>query len=250
MKKQIKRLNDFIMGTRPNNTIFSFNYHNISHVVKYLKAFKNQVKTSDNVILDVGCGASPYYELFEDITTKYIAVDMKESLPVTETRNIIQKIGFAEELPIESESVDIVLSNQVLEHVLDEREAVKESFRVLKKGGYFVGSVPHISPIHLEPYDFRRFTALGLEKLFQDNNFEIIDINGNGSVYKALALTMTMDWFLSSYEKDQSQRFHTAKHLALFWLTGWINILALLGDKIFGDKKRSPSNYCWIARKN
>lgn len=247
--KIYNRLTRFIMGRRPFNTIFSFNYHNIRPIVKFLNKTKSKIDSNDKIILDVGAGASPYYELYQDVAGKYIVVDMKSALPVEETRDITQKVGVAEDLPIESESVDIVLSNQVLEHVLDERKAVQESFRVLKKGGLFIGSVPHISPIHLEPYDFRRFTYYGLKKILEDNDFKVLEIEGNGGAHKAMAMTLTMDWYLSINEEGKSQKFNGFRHTLFFLINGMMNVLGILGDKLLGDKKRSPSNYCWIAIK-
>lgn len=249
IRRVYNKLNTIIMGKRPFNTIFSFNYHNIRPIVNFLNKSKLEIDSNDKILLDIGAGASPYYEIFEDVVANYIVVDMETALPKKEVRDIIQKVGIAESLPIESESVDIVLSNQVLEHVLDERKAVQESFRVLKNGGLFIGSVPHISPIHLEPFDFRRFTYYGLKKLLEDNNFKVLEIEGNGGVHKAMALTLTMDWYLSRNEEGKFQAFNSFKHSAFFLVNGLINLLGIIGDKILGDKKRSPSNYCWIAIK-
>ena len=249
LRRIYNNLNVFIMGKRPFNTIFSFNYHNIRPIVNFLNKSKSKFDSIDKILLDVGAGSSPYYEIFKDKVASYIVVDLESALPENEVRNIVQKIGVAESLPIESKSVDIVLSNQVLEHVLDERKAVQESFRVLKNGGLFIGSVPHISPIHLEPYDFRRFTYYGLKKLLEDNHFKVLEIEGNGGVHKAMALCLMMDWYLSRIEEGKSQTFYDFRHTAFFLVNGLINVSGILGDKIFGDKNRSPSNYCWIAIK-
>lgn len=248
--KVVAKFSILIFGKRPYNTIFSFNYHNITHIVKFQKSSVRNYFHNENLkLLDVGAGASPYYELFEKHVSEYIVVDIKSSLPLNEKREIIQLEGFAEDLPIDTDTIDVVVSNQVLEHVNDDIKAVKEAARVLKTGGIFIGSVPHISPIHLEPFDFRRYTELGLKKILEENEFEVIKIEGNGGVHKALALTLTMDWFLTKYKENQSQKFHNIRHLILFPLTGFINIMAIVLDFLIGDKKRSPSNYCWIAKK-
>lgn len=252
MRKKINqilyRLELFILGRRPFNTIFSFNYHNISHIVKYLKKASEQIQPGSTIV-DVGAGYSPYYELFQHKAAKYIAVDFVASLPPNESRNIIQVPGTSEKLPLETESADVILSNQVLEHVIDERLSVSESFRVLKKGGVFIGSVPHISPIHLEPYDYRRFTNYGLKLLFEEAGFKIISIEGNGGVHRAMALSVTMDWFLTTHKEGEPQVFRSRRHFLLFPITGFVNVLAMLLDYLIGDRKRSPSNYCWIAVK-
>lgn len=243
-------MNDRIMGKRPYNTIFSFNYHNIRHIVKFLEAFKNNYITKrDNVLLDVGAGGSPYFEIFKDVVSRYISVDMKSSLPINETRNIEQIVGTAELLPIESNSIDILLSNQVLEHVMDDRKSCIESYRVLKPNGFFIGSVPHISPIHLEPYDFRRFTFYGIKQLLEESGFKVLIIQGNGGIHKALALSLLMDWYLTTVTENKEQKFNYYLHFYFFGLNGLINLLGIIGDKLLKDKKRSPSNYCWIAIK-
>ncbi|MBK8805327.1 MAG: methyltransferase domain-containing protein [Bacteroidales bacterium] len=246
-----KKLKIFILGRRPFNTIFSFNYHNIHHIVCFKKKFIHEYLTSKKyTFLDVGAGYSPYYELFEPYSNEYIVVDLEVSLPKNEKRNISQKIGFAESLPIQDNSIDIVISNQVLEHVNNDLESVKESYRVLKPNGFFIGSVPHISPIHLEPYDYRRYTELGLRKILEDSDFKIVKIEGNGGVHRAFAVTVMMDWYLSEFKLDENQYFREKLHFRLFLLNGFINSMAILMDFLIKSRKRSPSNYSWIAIKN
>ncbi len=46
------------------------------------------------------------------------------------------------EMPYESGSFDVVLCSHVLEHVDDDKKAVKELFRVLRKGGWGIVMVP------------------------------------------------------------------------------------------------------------
>lgn len=238
-----------IMGKHPYNTIFSYNYHNIRGILSFFKKLVVQYQGADKkIIIDVGGGKSPYFKIFENISKKYYVVDFKIAMPENEDRNIIQIEGIAEKLNFNSEFADIIMSNQVLEHVSDERLAVKEAHRVLRKGGIFIGSAPHISPIHLEPYDYRRFTSFGIIKLLEENGFSNIKVEGNGGVFKAVALLLLMDWFLYK-NKGKNQEFNIAKHLIFAPLTFFINLTCLIADKIFQNKHRSPSNYCWSAVK-
>lgn len=46
------------------------------------------------------------------------------------------------DLPFEDESFDIVFCNHVLEHIEDDRKAMSELYRVLKKGGWGIVQVP------------------------------------------------------------------------------------------------------------
>ena len=46
------------------------------------------------------------------------------------------------DLPIKDDTYDFILCNHVLEHIIDDRKAMKELYRVLKKGGVGIIQVP------------------------------------------------------------------------------------------------------------
>lgn len=249
MQQLFSVLNTFIMGKRPYNTVFSFNYHNISHITRFLQSAKASLPKQRLSFIDIGGGAAPYYTLFQEMIGQYTVADVQNDLPKGDNRNITFIKTFAEQLPVPDNSFDVVLSNQVFEHVQSPEKTAAESFRVLRNGGCIIGSVPHVSPIHLEPYDYRRFTEYGLRKTLEEAGFKHIKIEGNGGVFKAAALMILMDLTLSKRVDGKPQKFLTKKHFLLFPLSGFVNVSAVLLDGLFGDKKRSPSNYCWIAQK-
>jgi SAM-dependent methyltransferase len=245
----MKPLHEYVLGTHPNNTWLSFNWHNVRHINRFLAATRKRLDRNDYVIADIGGGRSPYYDWFSDCCSTFITVDTPESLPQNEMRPLIQKAGFAENIPIEDESVDIVLCNQVLEHVLDAEQSTREIHRILKPGGLFIGSVPHVSPIHLEPYDFRRFTELGMEKLLDDHGFTQIALEGNSGVFSTAAFMIAMDIVLRKRKPGQPQELNKAAVALTFPLVGLLNITGLLSDAIFGNRNRTPANLCWTAVK-
>ena len=53
----------------------------------------------------------------------------------TDLDNVEFKAGFAEELPVEDEWADVVISNGVFNLVPDKTTALSEMYRVLKPGG-------------------------------------------------------------------------------------------------------------------
>jgi SAM-dependent methyltransferase len=70
------------------------------------------------------------------------------------------------ELPYSDASFDLVISDQVLEHVSgDPYLAVSESVRVLRPGGFFVHTSCFMNPIHMYPGDYWRFTEDALRNL-------------------------------------------------------------------------------------
>jgi SAM-dependent methyltransferase len=84
-------------------------------------------------------------------------------------------------LPFQDESFDVVVSDQVLEHIKgDPQIAINETRRVLRKGGIAVHTTCFMNPIHEHPIDMWRFTPSSLEYLCQDWS-EIIDCGGWGN---------------------------------------------------------------------
>ena len=99
-------------------------------------------------VLDIGCGAG-----FDTLQAarqvgprgRVIAVDMTAAM-LDKTRagaaalglkNVEARHGFAEDLPVASESVDVVISNGVINLCPDKIAVMREVYRVLKPGGRF-----------------------------------------------------------------------------------------------------------------
>ena len=57
---------------------------------------------------------------------------------------------------IKDESIDVINTIELFEHVENSEKGLLECFRVLKKGGVMILSVPFLHPIHADPYDFQR----------------------------------------------------------------------------------------------
>lgn len=99
-------------------------------------------------VLDLGCGAGlDAFVARSQIgdSGHVIGVDMTAEM-IARARENAQKSGFAnvefrlgeiEHLPVVSDSVDVVISNCVLNLVPDKEKAFAEIFRVLKPGGHF-----------------------------------------------------------------------------------------------------------------
>lgn len=105
------------------------------------------IKLGDTV-LDLGCGAGNdvfVARTFVGKTGKVIGIDMTEEMIAKANRNkeklglenVEFKLGEIEQLPIEKEVIDVVLSNCVLNLVPDKSAAFSEIYRVLKSGAHF-----------------------------------------------------------------------------------------------------------------
>jgi SAM-dependent methyltransferase len=90
-----------------------------------------------------------------------------------------------------SASADVVVLDQVLEHVADPWRAVAEVHRVLKPGGTCICSTPFLICIHPYPQDFWRFAEDGLRQLFK--HYSNVDIHGWGNRF-TVKTTMKYGW--------------------------------------------------------
>lgn len=84
-------------------------------------------------ILDIGCGYKPYMTLFEkeSFDFEYIGVDFNEN---SEADFILDMNK--DKLPFSDSSFDIVILSEVLEHLYNPLNAIKEAVRVLRTTGY------------------------------------------------------------------------------------------------------------------
>ncbi|MHB1035276.1 MAG: methyltransferase domain-containing protein [Pirellulales bacterium] len=94
------------------------------------------------------------------------------------------------DLPFEDERFACVVSDQVLEHVEgDPRQAIRESLRITRPGGYVVHTSCLLNPIHNYPGDYWRFTPGGLRLLAREMG-TVIDCGGWGNPLVPLALLL------------------------------------------------------------
>jgi SAM-dependent methyltransferase len=137
-----------------------------------------------------------------------------------------QAIVDAHNIPFKDGSLDGVVAQAVLEHVLDPQRCVDEIHRVLKPDGLVYAETPFMQQVHAGPYDFTRFTHLGHRRLFR--RFEELD---SGAVCgPGMALAWTYQYFLMSFfTSGRMRKLATAfAHVTAFWLK-WFD--AYLIDK-------------------
>ncbi len=86
--------------------------------------------------------------------------------------------GSVLDLPFEENRFDVVCAFDVIEHVQDDQQAVREMIRVCKPGGLVMVSVPMYQMLwsaHDEiNQHFRRYTLKGLASIFRPHNGQIL----------------------------------------------------------------------------
>ncbi len=95
-------------------------------------------------VLDVGCGIGTYVRKFRGFTDYAFGVDVDEDRVALGARDVPNLyVSASESLPFGDESFDVVVLNEVIEHVADDRQTISECLRVLRPGGRLVIYAPN-----------------------------------------------------------------------------------------------------------
>ncbi len=148
-------------------------------------------------------------ELYEANDVNLIAFDIYAS-PLT------QFIADAHGIPLAAGSMDAVVIQAVLEHVLEPWNVVEEIHRILRKDGLVYADTPFLQSVHEGPYDFTRFTDSGHRALFK--RFTVIDsglLRGSGT---------TLSWSFADFVRalTRSRALAFTARLSTFW-TSFLN---------------------------
>ncbi|MBM2810688.1 MAG: hypothetical protein HW416_1447 [Chloroflexi bacterium] len=119
-----------------------------------LDLIRRYVPLEGRRILDVGCGIGTYVTRFREFSDDVYGVDIDED-KVTMASRRLKNIFHApaEKLPFADNSFDVVMLHEVIEHVEDDRESIREAVRCLRPGGQVVIFAPN----RLYPFETHGF---------------------------------------------------------------------------------------------
>ncbi len=112
------------------------------------------------------------------------------------------------DLPFRDGSIDAVVAQAVLEHVADPWRCVEEIHRVLKPNGIVYAETPFMQQVHLQGFDFTRFSHMGHRRLFR----RFAEIESGAVAGPGTALAWAWRYFLASWTRSP----RLAKALAIF----------------------------------
>ena len=143
-------------------------------------------------VLEVGCGGGQARTAIEGLGHEYVGTDLSR----TRVHDWLQKHGGADILcdshflPFQDERFDAVYSAAVTEHLACPALALREIFRVLKPGGYYLGNCSFLEPWHDQ--SFFHVSPLGAGELLTQAGFEIEAIwpGRRYDTFKAVAVMM------------------------------------------------------------
>jgi SAM-dependent methyltransferase len=128
----------------------------------------------NGVILDVGGGStSEYHQLLQGEHTFYAINISEQSKPDT-------LVDIEKTFPLENARFDHAICMNVLEHVFEFENVIRETSRVVKPGGSIILATPFLYKIHGSPDDYLRYTASAFRRIAQKYELEIVTITPLG----------------------------------------------------------------------
>jgi len=193
--------------------------HELPRVQKVLQMVSSLNGKVERVV-DLGCGNGEITVIFKQkLGAKEVyGVDIDEkAILLAERRGIkVYRVNLNEnKLPFSDEFFDLAVSLEVIEHLINPDNMLRESYRVLKGGGYLLISTPNLASwinraillLGYQPYNvevsteiipgvpyrgvttdkpaghIRAFTLKALKEFLKHNGFRIAEIAGAPGVY-------------------------------------------------------------------
>jgi SAM-dependent methyltransferase len=128
--------------------------------------------------IDVGAAGGGNTRVLRDHGWSATAIEYsQEGAALAWERSLFSVRGDATALPLASGSIDLAVAFDVLEHIEDDKTAVAEIARVLRRGGTFLVSVPcdmRLWGAHdVACSHFRRYTRETLQQVVEGAGFQI-----------------------------------------------------------------------------
>ncbi len=186
---------------------------------RHIIAYKEAAKIISGTVLEIGSGEGYGVMELAPHSEHYIAVD-KYKTSISKELYANNNITFIQtEVPplkeIDSNSVDFVVSFQVIEHIKDDEKFLEEIYRVLKPGGKTILTTPNIvMSITRSPWHIREYTPEQMEEILKSSfeNYELKGVFGNEKV---------MDYY--NRNKESVRKITRFDILNMqYWLPRWI----------------------------
>lgn len=145
-------------------------YYPLRDLLEALRFILQRYPCGGKKVLDFGAGYGPYQPLFAGCRS-YEKADIggneqPDHLIDSATSRVTCREG----------AFDVVFSSQVLEHVENPQQYLKEAFRVLSPGGTLILSTHGVFEDHPVPIDLWRWTGQGLDKIVREAGFSVDEL--------------------------------------------------------------------------
>ncbi len=102
----------------------------------------------NKVVTDIGCGCGAFLDFIKGVASRIVAIEPSQTYRTIMERKGFETFPYAQEaLKKYKESVDVVVSFDVIEHVENPAQFIEETFALLKKGGRAIIGTPTDAPV-------------------------------------------------------------------------------------------------------
>lgn len=226
---------------------------NLLHPLYFIRnglyeGIKKQASKLTGDVLDFGCGAKPYKNLFTHCSS-YVGVDY-DGGGHEHTNEEIEFYYDGKTLPFVDAQFDGIFSSEVFEHLFTPIDILPEINRVLKTGGKLLITCPFAWPEHEKPYDYARYTLFALTDMLQKEGFKVITTDKCGNFFTATHQLQTQ--FVYQYVCGKFSLNNRVPFLATLMrniLIPLMNVGGLIGNAILPTNKDFYLNNVLLAEK-
>lgn len=206
--------------------------HNSAAVVKReLGGLLAQIQAND-FVLNVGAGHGRIHPLVRNL-------DIRPGVD-------IDYVCTADSIPINDGVVDLVITQEVFEHISNPVDSIREIHRVLRPEGRLFFQVPFIIGYHPGPTDYWRFTKEGIRHFIEANGFVIqtqgVTVGSASGFYR-----VAVEFFAIMFSGPVRSLYLPIKGIValIFYPIKWLDAYT----KLSAQNDRIAGGYFCIARK-
>jgi ubiquinone/menaquinone biosynthesis C-methylase UbiE len=232
---------------------------------------EENLSANDDPVLDVGCGAGYYFNIFKKKKLVFKGIDIDKSV-LDLKENVI--CADVQNLPFKSLSFKTIVCIDVLEHVEKDKGALKEIHRVLKRRGKLIISVPNKNypfiydpvnaflglfkkniPIGIWAWGHKRlYTEKQIKNLLASNGFKIVKYERRSHFLVALFVNYIP--YITNYiiipimkaiGLKRKAKFKTKARVEKSLAYRFYNFINNIDKKNFSNS--SSINLCFVAKK-
>lgn len=189
---------------------------------------ENNPDEHNKYVLNMGSGNEKFFRKIYSNYNELIRIGLPHD-------GKIDIYGDAMDFPVKDDSIDLLLSSSVMEHIENPEKCAAEIYRIIKPGGKIYFEIPFIRAYHMAPVDYQRYTIQGIEQLFKRHGFDMIEKGICSGPFNGIIL-LWIDFLISITPKG-------FKFITRFFWSWFLHPLKYL-DRLVENRKSSNYTAC------